>query len=153
MTQLNFDQVERLVRQVATQVVSRFFQTLKNLTDQEEEDYSDPIDYFADRIIENIVREWTEVDTLSQADDALEQMYNAARTDFVKQLQLDGGTVEFGPGDVQPLTDQRLGQSEAWDLWLEREQEQDDDWICVWCGTTREPNWDVYCIHCHARNW
>ena len=43
-------------------------------------------------------------------------MYNAARTELVRLLNLHGGTVEFGPGDVQPLTDQRLGQSEAWDL-------------------------------------
>ena len=45
-------------------------------------------------------------------------MYNAARAELIKLLNLNGGTVEFGPSDVQPLTDQRLGQSEAWDAWI-----------------------------------
>ena len=55
-------------------------------------------------------------------------------------------------------TDERICTSESWDRWLERMQddgygEHDNPHICVWCGVERDPNWNVYCQPCHARNW
>ena len=120
MQSINFPQVKSLIRFIAEQVVVHFFQTLKCIIQQEDWYYHDAVDYLVDRIVDEIAGTWNDVTTVEQADAKVEAMYNAARTALLKQLELDGGTVEFGPGDVQPLTDQRLGQSEAWELWIER---------------------------------
>ena len=92
---------------------------------REDDDNSAAIEWFANSITTEIWRNWNDLTTAHQAENAIEEIYNAARTELVRLLNLHGGTVEFGPGDVQPLTDQRLGQSEAWDLWLDHMRELD----------------------------
>ncbi len=118
MYPIEFVHVQALVRYVAEQVVARFFQTFQMLTKTERDDHSGSIDWFSERITAEIWRNWKDVTTAHQAENQIEDIYNAARTELIRQLQLQGGTVEFGPGDIQPLTDQRFGQAEAWDTWL-----------------------------------
>ncbi len=109
--------VQALVCFMAQQVVGRFFATLREYSEDKTRLYSAEVEWFSNRITEQIWRNWKDVTTCHQAEHKIEEIYNAARTELVQLLGLAGGTVEFGPGDVQPLTDQRLGQSEAWDLW------------------------------------
>ena len=118
--------IQALVCYVAEQVVARFFHTLRILTNREDDDNSAAIEWFANRITTEIWREWNDVTTSDHAEAKLEEMYNAARTMLVRLLNLHGGTVEFGPGDVQPLTDQRIGQTEAWE---------------TFCAHMNENNW------------
>ena len=124
MYPIQFSHVETLVRAIAIQVVSRFYAQLQWATD-DHSDYSEATDTLAEDITKAISLNWNDLTTAHQAENKVEEIYNAARTELVRLLNLQGGTVEFGPGDVQPLTDQRLGQSEAWDLWLDHMQENE----------------------------
>ena len=147
--------IHALVYYVAEQVAARFFHTLRILTNREDDDNSAEIEWFANRITTEIWREWNRVTTSDHAEAKVEEMYNAARTMLVRLLNLQGGTVEFGPGDVQPLTDQRLGQTEAWDRWMERMQEdnsgkdEEQDYSGGWTqehddSPCRVEYWDEY---------
>ena len=126
MYPIDFARVSSLVRLVTEQVVARFFHTLSILTEKEQHEFTEAVDWLTNRITEEIVHTWNDVTTAHQAEHQVEDMYNAARTELIRQLNLHGGTVEFGPGDVQPLTDQRLGHTEAWDAWLD--QMAEDNW-------------------------
>ena len=123
MYPIEFQHVQTLVRFIVEQVVGRFLSTFKILANCDDQYFPDFLEYVTPIIAENIARNWNDVTTAHQAENQIEDMYNAARTELIQLLNLHGGTVEFGPGDVQPLTDQRLGQSEAWDLWLDRMKE------------------------------
>ena len=126
MYPINNLHVQALVCYVSQQVVARFINTFRAYSEHKAVDYSADIEWFANYITGQIWRNWNDVTTAHQAENQLEDMYNAARTELVRLLNLQGGTVEFGPGDVQPLTDQRLGQAEAWDEWVAHMSE--DNW-------------------------
>ena len=119
MYPINNLHVQALVCYIAQQVVGRFFSTLRHYSEDQTRLYAAEIEWFSNQITSEIWRNWNDVTSAHQAEHKIEEMYNAARTELVRLLNLHGGTVEFGPGDVQPLTDQRLGQSEAWDEWLD----------------------------------
>ena len=132
MYPIQFSHVEILVRAIAIQVVTRFYAQLQWATDDDHSDYSEATDTLAEEITKGIARDSHDLTTATQAENKVEEIYNAARTELLRLLNLQDGTVEFGPGDVQPLTDQRLGQTEAWDAWLDLMQENewrtDDDY-------------------------
>ena len=123
MYPIEFEHIQTLVRFIVHQVVGRFLSTFQILSDTKKVYYSEFLEYVTPIIVERIASNWNDVTTAHQAENQIEDMYNAARTELVQLLNLHGGTVEFGPGDVQPLTDQRLGQSEAWDEWCARMNE------------------------------
>ena len=125
MYPIEFSHLETLVRAIAIQVVSRFYSQLQWATDDDHSDYAEATDTLAEAITKAISLNWNDVTTAHQAENKVEEMYNAARTELVRLLNLEGGTVDFGTGDVQPLTDQRLGQTEAWDSWLDLMQENE----------------------------
>ena len=127
MYPIEFHHVETLVRFIVQQVVGRFLSTFKILASREDHYFHEFGDHVVPIITENIARNWNDLTTAHQAENQIEDMYNAARTELVQLLNLHGGTVEFGPGDVQPLTDQRLGQAEAWDTWIDH-MKQDNWW-------------------------
>ena len=118
MHPIELTHVRSLVRFIVEQVVGRFFSTLRQYSEDKTVSYHVELHWFSNRITDEIWRSWNDVNSADHAEHKLEEMYNAARTELINLLNLQGGTVEFGPGDVQPLTDQRLGQSEAWDLWV-----------------------------------
>ena len=118
MYPIEFQHIQTLVRFIVEQVVGRFLSTFKILSDTKTVYYSEFLDYVTPIIVERIVHSWADVHSCHHAEHVIEEMYNAARTELVQLLNLHGGTVEFEPSDVQPLTDQRLGQTEAWDLWI-----------------------------------
>ena len=123
MYPIHFQHVQTLVRFIVEQVVGRFLSTFKILSDTPKTYYSEFLQYVTPIIVERIVSNWKEVNTATRAEIQIEAMYNAARTELVQLLNLHGGTVDLGWGDEQPLTDQRLGQTEAWDLWLDHMKE------------------------------
>lgn len=125
MQQVTDGQVHELVYEVASQVVGRFFEHLKWETDDDQYDYHGATEMLADQIANELSPKYHDVTTTNEANDVIEEMYNKSRTELVRLLNLAGGTVQFGPGDVQPLTDQRLGQSEAWDHWISKIEEDD----------------------------
>ena len=125
MYPINNLHVTALVCYIAQQVVGRFFSTLRQYSEDQTRLYAAEIEWFSNRITDEIWRNWNNLTTAHQAENAIEEIYNAARTELIRLLNLQGGTVEFGPGDVQPLTDQRLGQAEAWDEWLDHMKQLD----------------------------
>ena len=127
MYPINNLHVTALVCYIAQQVVGRFFSTLRQYSEDQTRLYAAEIEWFSNRITDEIWRNWNDLTTAHQAENAIEEIYNAARTELIRLLNLQGGTVEFGPGDVQPLTDQRLGQTEAWDTWIDH-MKQDNWW-------------------------
>ena len=154
MPAVAYHQLRVLVWEVSHQVAARFIAHFAIYSGTEAEAYSDQVIELADRVSEDILYDFRDIHTRHQTENQLTDIYNRARQELRRKLNLEGGTVEFGPGDVQPLTDQRLGESEAWEAWLTRVQEEHDNpGTCVWCGVERDPNWSVYCEPCCKRNW
>ena len=146
MKTIVFSQVKTLVSETANEVIYRFFDTLEQyIPALEARDWIEYFNEIAERIAESVAVNHMDVHDLPTAEKRIEQIYNDCRTEFTRLMGLAGGTVEFGPDDVQPLTDQRIGQSEAWERWYET---LDDETRELRAGVMIEEDLGVAFVHC-----